>query len=149
MNYESITDIINEPEQSSSPLAVLSVSENGVDIVPEAAPPDEVESEVPVETPVETVSGNGVPSDSSADVSGNSVFVPYDDSGVTAGIDGLQQEIKVLHNDMAALQEQMKEASTTLFVISTLLSALFFFTVFKWCEQKIKRFTKGVFQKYE
>lgn len=148
MNYEFISDI-DESGQTEIPMDVLTVSENDVDIEPETAPEDELESETPVETPVSTVSGNEVPFDSSSDVSGNGVFVPYDDSDIVTGINSLQTEMQLLQNDMSSVSEQIKETNAALAVISSLVAALLFFTLFKWCEQKIKRFGKGLVNRNE
>ena len=124
----------------------ISVSGNDVETPTEVVTQDETEIETTVEENIETVSGNDVPATGSdsgtGSVSGNNVYVPYDDSGLVAQIGVMSTEISVLNSNM-------QEMHTTLLGVSAVLIMFFGFTVFKWCEQKIKRFTKGIFNKYE
>lgn len=124
----------------------ISVSGNDVETPTEVVTQDETEIETTVEENVKTVSGNDVPATGSdsdtGSVSGNNVYVPYDDSGLVAQIGVMSTEISVLNSNM-------QEMHTTLLGVSAVLIMFFGFTVFKWCEQKIKRFTKGIFNKYE
>lgn len=128
-------------------ISLPSVSENNVPPDSEDTIPDEVETETVFQTVVEadeeTVSGNDFVSVSSpADVSANSVFIPFDDSGVITAVGTLQTEVSLLNQNVTAL-------CSVAAGISFLVMVLVFFTLFKWCEGKIKRFAKGVFNKYE
>lgn len=138
MNDGIITDLSNEIIETD----IVSVSENDVVQVPEDAPADDTENDVSVQEVSETVSGNDVVAVSIVDVSGNEVFSSYDDSGLLA-------EIQILNDEVSALNSSLKELYTVVIGISSALTLLVFFTLFKWCEQKIKRFAKGVFNKYE
>ena len=139
MNDDFITEISVETGTDTD----ISVSGNDVETPTETVPQDETETETAVEETVETVSGNDAASDTGTDsVSGNNVYIPYDDSGLIA-------QIGVMNTEIAVLNSNMQEMHTTLLGVSAVLTMFFGFTVFKWCEQKIKRFTKGVFNKYE
>ena len=149
MNDVFNTEISNETGTDNT----VSVSGNDVEPTTETVPQDNTETKEETETDNETVSGNDVsaPADSSdsgtsESVSGNGSttisYVPYDDSALTAQIGNLTTEV-------SALNQNVSELHGTVIGISGLLLMLLGFTVFKWCEQKIKRFTKGVFNKYE
>lgn len=138
MNDGIITDLSNEIIETD----IVSVSENDVVQVPEVGPADDTENDVPAQEVSETVSGNDVVAVSIVDVSGNEVFSSYDDSSLLA-------EIQILNDEVSALNSSLKELYTVVIGISSALTLLVFFTLFKWCEQKIKRFAKGVFNKYE
>ena len=142
MNDELITEISVETGTDND----ISVSGNDVETPTEVVTQDETEIETTVEENVETVSDNDVPATGSdsdtGSVTGNNVYVPYDDSGLVAQIGVMSTEISVLNSNI-------QEMHTTLLGVSAVLIMFFGFTVFKWCEQKIKRFTKGIFNKYE
>lgn len=142
MNDDFITEISVETGTDTD----ISVSGNDVETPTESVPQDETETETADEEIVETVSGNDVLATASdtgtSSVSGNNVYIPYDDSGLIA-------QIGVMNTEIAVLNSNMQEMHTTLLGVSAVLTMFFGFTVFKWCEQKIKRFTKGVFNKYE
>lgn len=142
MNGDFIAEISVETGTNND----ISVSGNDVETPTEVVTQDETEIETTVEENVETVSGNDVPATGSdsdtGSVSGNNVYVSYDDSGLVAQIGVMSTEISVLNSNM-------QEMHTTLLGVSAVLIMFFGFTVFKWCEQKIKRFTKGIFNKYE
>lgn len=142
MNGDFIAEISVETGTNND----ISVSGNDVETPTEVVTQDETEIETTVEENVETVSGNDVPAtgydSDTGSVSGNNVYVSYDDSGLVAQIGVMSTEISVLNSNM-------QEMHTTLLGVSAVLIMFFGFTVFKWCEQKIKRFTKGIFNKYE
>ncbi len=96
----------------------------------------------------ETASGSpALPLPSVVTVSGNVVTVA--DSSITSGMDSLNGEMLLLNESMGILYENQSETNDMLSGIITVLVMFFGFTVFKWCEQKIKRFVKGVFNRYE
>ena len=142
MNDDFITEIFDETGTNND----ISVSGNDAEPVEEIITQNETETETTVEENTETVSGNDVPATGSdtgsVSVSGNNVYIPYDDSGLITQINTMTTEIAVLNTSVLELHN-------TVIGISSLLVMLLFFTVFKWSEQKIKRFTKGVFNKNE
>ncbi len=129
------------------------VSENDAGALPEEAEtaplPEQEETSTEIETAPETVSGNDTPAPPPAVVTVSGNVVAFADSGITSGMDSLNGEMSVLSETMAALSEEQSETNTILLGMASILVMLLFFTVFKWCEQKIKRFVKGVFNRYE
>ncbi|MBQ4282981.1 MAG: hypothetical protein IJB96_03535 [Lachnospira sp.] len=142
-------DFIAEISVKTGTDNIISVSGNDVEVPVETSPPDETETETAGEENIVSVSGNDSNSDTGSDdgsfsesVFGNSVYVPYDDSGLVAQVGALSSDISELNTSIQGLH-------ATVIGIYVLLTMLLGFTLFKWCEQKIKRFMKGVFNKYE
>lgn len=65
-----------------------------------------------------------------------------------SGSEGVvSQDYTEIITEMGILQDELKEINTSLVAINMLLGSVFFFMVFKWCEQKIKSFRRGFFKK--
>ena len=151
MYDETIGDFSNGADASDQ--NDTTVSENDVEVLPEEMEttplPDQEEPIMEIETAVETVSGNDTPASPPAVVTVSGNVIAFADSDITSGMDSLKGEMSVLSETMAALSEKQSETNTILLGMASILVMLLFFTVFKWCEQKIKRFVKGVFNRYE
>jgi len=152
MDDGTIGYIVDGLESSGEDAAA--VSGNDIEVLPEeteaVSPPGQKETVPDPETDIETVSGNdpsGASSPAVVTVSGN--VVAFADSGISSGVDSLNWEMSVLNENMAALYEKQSENNAILLGMGSVLVMFFGFTLFKWCEQKIKRFVKGVFNRYE
>lgn len=129
------------------------VSENDVEALPEEVEttplPVQEETSTESETAAETVSGNDTPASPPAVVTVSGNVIAFADSNITSGMASLNGEMSALSEAMAVFSEKQSETNTILLGMASILVMLLFFTVFKWCEQKIKRFVKGVFNRYE
>ena len=103
------------------------------------------------ETMPETVSGNEVPEDSvsgnnitddNVTVSGNDINVNFDNTDMLSSLESINMQL-------TELNAYTLEMHFAILGISGVCTTILFFTIFKWCEQKIKRFAKGVFNKHE
>jgi len=116
----------------------------------------DISTNIPVETEdsetmPETVSGNEIPEDSvsgnnitddNVTVSGNDINVNFDNTDILSSLESINMQL-------TELNAYTLEIHFAILGISGVCSTILFFTIFKWCEQKIKRFAKGVFNKHE